>query len=217
MLLAPSLLAADFLDLRGQVGKISKYGDILHLDVMDGVFVPNISFGFPVLEAVCRETKVPADMHLMIVEPWKYLPRFLELRPGWLSFHLEAAEDAGEDPAVHLRTVRAAGVKAGLAIDPDVPVEKLFPYIPEADYVLVMSVFAGFGGQKFIPETFDRVRRVSDFIKSNSLSCKIEVDGGVGSDNASELAQAGCDIAVAGSAFFKAQDPAAFAEAVRGF
>ena len=202
--IAPSVLAADFLHLEKDVETINKYADIFHLDVMDGVFVPNISFGFPVIEAIASKAQKPMDVHLMIVQPEKYVDRFAQLGASMISFHLNATED----PEGLLRHIRSLGVKSGLVINPDIPVEDLFPYIKDADYVLLMSVFAGFGGQKFIEATYDRIRTLKAEIERQGLDVKIEVDGGVSVSNAAALAEAGAEIFVAGSAVFKAENPA---------
>jgi ribulose-phosphate 3-epimerase len=202
--IAPSVLAADFLRLEKDVETINKYADIFHLDVMDGVFVPNISFGFPVIEAIASKAKKPMDVHLMIVQPEKYVDRFAQLGASMISFHLNATED----PEGLLKHIRSLGVKSGLVINPDIPVEDLFPYIKDADYVLLMSVFAGFGGQKFIEATYDRIRTLKAEIERQGLDVKIEVDGGVSVSNAAALAEAGAEIFVAGSAVFKAENPA---------
>lgn len=202
--IAPSVLAADFLHLEKDVETINKYADIFHLDVMDGVFVPNISFGFPVIEAIASKAKKPMDVHLMIVQPEKYVDRFAQLGASMISFHLNATED----PEGLLKHIRSLGVKSGLVINPDIPVEDLFPYIKDADYVLLMSVFAGFGGQKFIEATYDRIRTLKAEIERQGLDVKIEVDGGVSVSNAAALAEAGAEIFVAGSAVFKAENPA---------
>lgn len=202
--IAPSVLAADFLHLEKDVETINKYADIFHLDVMDGVFVPNISFGFPVIEAIASKAQNPMDVHLMIVQPEKYVDRFAQLGASMISFHLNATED----PEGLLKHIRSLGVKSGLVINPDIPVEDLFPYIKDADYVLLMSVFAGFGGQKFIEATYDRIRTLKAEIERQGLDVKIEVDGGVSVSNAAALAEAGAEIFVAGSAVFKAENPA---------
>ena len=202
--IAPSVLAADFLHLEKDVETINKYADIFHLDVMDGVFVPNISFGFPVIEAIASKAQKPMDVHLMIVQPEKYVDRFAQLGASMISFHLNATED----PEGLLKHIRSLGVKSGLVINPDIPVEDLFPYIKDADYVLLMSVFAGFGGQKFIEATYDRICTLKAEIERQGLDVKIEVDGGVSVSNAAALAEAGAEIFVAGSAVFKAEDPA---------
>lgn len=205
------MLAADFLHLEKDVETVNKYADIFHLDVMDGVFVPNISFGFPVIEAIAKKAEKPLDVHLMIVEPEKYVERFAKAGASMISFHLNATSD----PSAVLRMLRSFGVKAGLVINPDIPVESLYPYLAEADFVLLMSVFAGFGGQKFIEETYDRVRTLKAEIERQGLDLMLEVDGGVSAANARALTEAGFDILVAGSAVFKAEDPAAVIAAMR--
>ena len=209
--IAPSMLPADFLHLEKDVETVNRYADIFHIDVMDGVFVPNISFGFPVMEAIARKAEKPMDVHLMIVEPEKYVERFAKAGASMLSFHLNATSD----PSSVLRQIRSYGVKAGLVINPDIPVESLFPYLAEADFILLMSVFAGFGGQKFIEETYERVRTLKAEINRQGLDLMLEVDGGVSAANAKALAEAGFDILVAGSAVFKAEDPAEVIAAMR--
>ena len=206
------MLAADFLHLEKDIETVNRYADIFHLDVMDGAFVPNISFGFPVIEAIASKAEKPMDVHLMIIEPEKYVDRFAALGAEMISFHLNASKD----PAALLKHIRSLGVKAGLVINPDIPVEELFPYLQDADYVLLMSVFAGFGGQKFIEATYDRIRTLKAEIGRQELDIKIEVDGGVSASNAAALAEAGAEIFVAGSAVFKAEDPAAVIAAMRG-
>ena len=212
ILIAPSMLAADFLHLEKDIETVNRYADIFHLDVMDGAFVPNISFGFPVIEAIASKAEKPMDVHLMIIEPEKYVDRFAALGAEMISFHLNASKD----PAALLKHIRSLGVKAGLVINPDIPVEELFPYLQDADYVLLMSVFAGFGGQKFIEATYDRIRTLKAEIGRQGLDIKIEVDGGVSASNAAALVEAGAEIFVAGSAVFKAEDPAAVIAAMRG-
>ena len=210
--IAPSMLAADFLHLEKDVQTVNRYADLFHLDVMDGVFVPNISFGFPVIEAIAQKAEKPMDVHLMIVQPEKYVERFAKVGAEMISFHLNATED----PAAVLKQIRSLGVKAGLVINPDIAVEDLYPYLKDADFILLMSVFAGFGGQKFIEATYERVRSLSAEIKRQGLSIPIQVDGGVSASNASALVEAGAEILVAGSAVFKAGDPAAVIAAMRG-
>jgi len=210
--IAPSILAADFLHLEKDVEIVNRYADIFHLDVMDGVFVPNISFGFPVIEAIAKKAEKPMDVHLMIVEPEKYAERFAKVGASMISFHLNATED----PASLLKSIRSWGLKAGLVINPDIPVENLFPYLKDADYVLLMSVFAGFGSQKFIEATYDRIRTLKAEIDRQGLDIKIEVDGGVSPSNAKALAEAGAEIFVAGSAVFRSEDPAAVIASMRG-
>lgn len=210
--IAPSMLAADFLHLEKDVQTVNRYADLFHLDVMDGVFVPNISFGFPVIEAIAQKAEKPMDVHLMIVQPEKYVERFAKVGAEMISFHLNATED----PAAVLKQIRSLGVKAGLVINPDIAVEDLYPYLKDADFILLMSVFAGFGGQKFIEATYERVRSLSAEIKRQGLTIPIQVDGGVSASNASALVEAGAEILVAGSAVFKAEDPAAVIAAMRG-
>ena len=195
---------------------LNAHADLIHLDVMDGTLVPNLSFGFSVLEPLSRVATVPLDTHLMIVNPDKYFKRFAALGLKMLSFHLEAARLEGRDAGEMLREIRELGPEAGLAINPDIPVEDVFPFLEDADFILVMSVFAGFGGQAFIPETFDRVKKLKAEILRRGLPCKIEVDGGVGLSNAKQLHEAGVDIVVAGSSVFKSEDPAGTIAAMRG-
>ena len=205
MLVAPSILAADFLHLEKDVRIVNEHADIFHLDVMDGVFVPNISFGFPVVEAIAQKARKPLDVHLMIVEPWKYAERFAAVGASMISFHFEAARDRSREL---LSTIQSLGVKAGIVINPDCPVEDIFPLLETADFILLMSVFAGFGGQKFIPESLDRIRAVKARLDLIGRDIPIEVDGGICPDNAALLAEAGASILVAGSSVFKAPDPA---------
>ncbi len=214
--LAPSMLSADSLHLSDDVACVNRNADLFHLDVMDGVFVPNISFGFPIIEAIAKEAKLPMDVHLMIVHPEKYLERFSKTGASMISFHLEAAWAAEQDPAILLEQLRSYGVKAGLVINPDIPVEKLFPYLEHCDYVLIMSVFAGFGGQKFIEDTYGRIQTLKQEIDRRGLDCLIEVDGGVSVANVDRLAEVGAELFVAGSAYFKADDRDEFAKAIRG-
>lgn len=213
--IAPSMLSADFLHLEKDVEMVNGCADIFHLDIMDGVLVPNISYGFPVIEAIAKKAVKPMDAHLMIVHPEKYFERFAKTGVKMMSFHLEAADRDGNDPAEMLDMIKSYGIKAGLAINPDIAPERVFPYLEKADYILVMSVFAGFGGQKFIETTYDRIRAIKSEISRIGSSCQIEVDGGVSPSNASALAAAGAEILVAGSAVFKAEDPASTIEAMR--
>ena len=199
------MLSADFLHLEKDVEMVNRYADIFHLDIMDGVFVPNISYGFPVVEAIASKARKPIDAHLMIVQPEKYVERFAKVGADMISFHL----DATQNPGSVLKQIRSFGCKAGLVINPDIEVESLFPYLEQADYILLMSVFAGFGGQKFIEDTFGRVETLKSEIDRRKLTLPIEVDGGVSPANAAALSGRGAEILVAGSAVFKSSDPAA--------
>lgn len=210
--IAPSMLAADFLHLEKDVEMVNENADLFHLDIMDGVFVPNISYGFPVVEAIAKIATKPLDTHLMIVEPEKYVERFVKAGSAMVSFHLNATKD----PDAVLAQIRAYGAKAGLVINPDIPVESLFPHLQNCDFVMLMSVFAGFGGQKFIEDTYARVEALKAEIDAQGLDIPIEVDGGVSSSNAAALVKAGARILVAGSAVFKAEDPAAIIAQMRG-
>lgn len=206
------MLAADFLHLEKDVEMVNENADLFHLDIMDGVFVPNISYGFPVVEAIAKIATKPLDTHLMIVEPEKYVERFVKAGSAMVSFHLNATKD----PDAVLAQIRAYGAKAGLVINPDIPVESLFPHLKNCDFVMLMSVFAGFGGQKFIEDTYARVEALKAEIDAQGLDIPIEVDGGVSSSNAAALVKAGARILVAGSAVFKAEDPAAVIAQMRG-
>ena len=210
--IAPSMLAADFLHLDKDVRIVNENADLFHLDIMDGVFVPNISYGFPVVEAIASAAHKPLDVHLMIVQPEKYIERFARIGVSMLSFHLNATDK----PAQTLLHIRETGMKAGLVINPDRSVETLYPYLHLCDYIILMSVYAGFGGQKFIEETYERIRVLKAEIDRQGLPVKIEVDGGVCPANAAQLVEAGAEILVAGSAVFKAENPADVIGALKG-
>ena len=212
MKVAPSILTADFLHLEKELKAIDKDSDYIHLDIMDGTLVPNISFGFPVIEAVAKAVSKPMDAHLMVVNPDKWFEKLASLGVQMVSFHLEAS---GRKTAENLQKTQKLGMKAGIAINPDVPVEKLYRYIGKADFFLIMSVFAGFGGQKFIYESLDRVGKLKAELLKKGSPALIEVDGGVGLSNAAALREAGADIVVAGSAVLGADDPAATIRALQ--
>lgn len=202
--IAPSILSADFTQLGNEIAWLNdSEADWLHVDVMDGVFVPNISFGFPIMKPLQALSTKPLDVHLMIVHPEKYVERFCDAGAYSVGFHLEAVED----PLPILALIKKKGVRTCLTINPDIPVERLFPYLKEVDMVLLMSVFAGFGGQKFIPETYEKLRLLRHEIDTQHLSTLIEIDGGVNTENASELFTNGADVLVAGSAIFGATNP----------
>ena len=212
ILISPSMLAADFLHLQKDVEMVNQHADMFHLDIMDGTFVPNISYGFPVVEAIASIAQKPLDVHLMIVHPEKYIERFARIGVSMLSFHLNATDK----PAQTLLHIRETGMKAGLVINPDMPVESLYPYLHLCDHIILMSVYAGFGGQKFIEDTYERIRTLKAEIDRLQLSVKIEIDGGVCPENAGKLIEAGAEILVAGSAVFKSDDPATTVSLLRG-
>lgn len=206
------MLAADFLHLENDVALVNDHADMFHLDVMDGVFVPNISYGFPVIEAIAKKAVKPLDVHLMIVDPDRYVERFAKAGADMISFHLNAVPD----PVPVLEHIRSCGVLAGLTINPDIPVDSLFPYLEHCDFVMLMAVYAGFGGQSFIVDTYQRISELKAEISRQGLNIPVEVDGGVSSANSAELAEAGATILVAGSAVFKAADPAGEISRIRG-
>lgn len=207
---SPSIHAADFLHLGDEIAMLNESSaEMIHLDVMDGSMVPNISFGFSILDPVSKIAEKTLDAHLMIINPDKYFARFAASGMDMLSFHYEAAMLAGKDPAEWLGRIRSLGMKAGLAINPDIPVKDIFKYVGDADFILVMSVFAGYSGQKFIAETYDRISELKKYIADNGYDCMIEVDGGVSPDNCCALADCGADILVAASSVFKSDDPKA--------
>ncbi|MBR1786862.1 MAG: ribulose-phosphate 3-epimerase [Paludibacteraceae bacterium] len=212
-LISPSLLSADFAHLADDIQMINQSdADWLHIDVMDGTFVPNLSFGFPIMEAIEPICKKPLDVHLMIVHPEKYVERFVDAGAWSVGFHLEAVDD----PMPILEQIRKKNCRTCLTINPDIAVERLYPYLKEVDMVLLMSVFAGYGGQKFIPETMDKLRTLKAEITRQGLDTLIEIDGGVNAQNAESLYNAGADVLVAGSAVFHAQDPKEAIRKIKG-
>lgn len=210
--ISPSVLAADLSNLASEVNNIELNGaDMVHLDVMDGMFVTNISFGLPVIESLRSKTDMIFDVHLMIEKPERYADRFIEAGADILTFHLEACED----PLDLLRRIREQGVMAGISIKPGTPVEDVYLYLEECDMVLVMTVEPGYGGQKLIPETIEKVGKIKAECEKRGLDIEIQVDGGINADNAGAAISAGATILVAGSSVFKATDRRAAIEALR--
>ena len=201
--IAPSLLSADFGNLKEETVCIESAGaDYLHIDVMDGMFVPNISFGFPIIEALRPISKLHFDVHLMIEEPERYISRFIEAGADLVTVHYEAVKDLD----IALDTIRLGGKRVGLSVKPNTPVEVVFPYLDKLDLVLIMTVEPGFGGQKLIPHTVEKIRAMRREIDSRQLSVEIEADGGINGENAPALIEAGVDVIVAGSSVFGAKD-----------
>ena len=203
MKLAPSILSADFANLLGDVKKIEEGGaDYIHVDVMDGHFVPNISFGAPVMKCLNGKTSLPYDVHLMIENPDAYIKDFVTQQTEFITVHQEACRHLHRT----IQNIKAQGIKAGVSINPATPVSTLSCILADVDLVLIMSVNPGFGGQSFIDSTVEKVRELAQIKKEKNLDFAIEIDGGVTLDNAAMLAEAGVEIAVAGSAVFKASD-----------
>ncbi len=212
--IAPSVLSADFAKMGEEIKSVEQAGaDVIHLDVMDGVFVPNITFGIKMVADVRRITSLPLDCHLMIVHPEKYVKDFAKAGADYITVHYEACGESLKDT---LLQIRENNVKCGLVINPDTPVEKVENLIPLCDMVLVMSVFPGFGGQKFIADVLDKCRAIRKIIDENNLDCLLEIDGGINADTAKSAREAGCDVLVAGSAVFGASDRVAAISSVRG-
>lgn len=201
--LAPSILSADFTKLGEEIKETEELGiKYLHIDVMDGIFVPNISFGMPVIKSIRKNSNMIFDVHLMITEPEKYIEDFAKAGADIINFHSEATHDI----AGTIEKVKATGKKVGLTIKPHTDISILEKYLPQLDLVLVMSVEPGFGGQKFMEHTLAKVKRLAEIIKENNYDCLVEIDGGVNEANIGRIAAAGCDIAVAGSAFYGKDD-----------
>jgi ribulose-phosphate 3-epimerase len=211
VLIAPSILSADFSRLGEAVQLAEKAGaDVIHVDIMDGHFVPNLTLGPRLVEAIRGETRLPIDVHLMVENPRAFVPAFHEAGADWISIHVEATAHLHKD----LGLIRELGRKAGVALNPATPIGTLGEVLREIDYVLIMSVDPGWGGQSFIPSCLEKIRKLRDMIRAAGLAVPIEVDGGIKLDNVEDIVRAGMEIVVVGSAVYAAPDPA---EAIRQF
>ena len=211
-IIAPSMLSSDFGRLIDEIELINKSNaDWFHLDVMDGVFVPNITFGSPVLDIFKNYAKKPLDVHLMIVNPENYIDKFSSYNPDIITIHMEAVNDI----SAVLKKIKNLNIKAGLAINPDTPIKHLEPYINEIDMVCLMGVFPGFSGQKFINKTNSRLRDLKNLIESKKSKVLIQIDGGVDLSNVKELSRLGADILVSGSCIFKSKNPSKIIDSLK--
>ncbi len=203
MKIAPSIIAADFTKLNSEIKKVEEAGvDLIHLDIMDGIFVPNITFGPMIVAAISKMTKLELDAHLMIVKPEKYFARFIECGAKWLSFHIETVKDVKKS----IDFLKKKECHPGIAVNPETSLKRVLKYIDKLDYLLIMTVHPGFYGQKFIPEVLKKIEQARDFIDKHRLRCLIQVDGGINVENAPIVARAGADILVAGAGIFKTKD-----------
>ena len=210
--ISPSMLSADFNKLGEELIDIERAGaDMIHLDVMDGVFVTNISFGLPVVEALRKNSKIIFDVHLMITAPEKYVERFIDAGADIVTFHHEATKDTAKTLAM----IRSKGAKAAVSVKPGTPIEEIYPYLELCDMVLIMTVEPGYGGQAFMPEMLEKVRKLKAEIDSRGLAIDIQVDGGINDKTAKEAVSAGANVLVAGSAVFKEKDRKAAIDALR--
>ena len=211
MLVAPSLLSCDFADIKNEIKTVSS-ADMLHLDVMDGHFVPNISIGIPVISSIRKTTDMTLDCHLMISNPEKYVPQFAKAGADIISVHVEATEDCGEI----IKLIKENGSKPALAVKPNTPIDVVYPYLEDLYMVLVMTVEPGFGGQKMISECLDKVKALKCEIRKRGLNVVIQADGGINDETLSETVASGVDIAVLGSAVFAQKDRNSYIEKIRG-
>ena len=211
---APSILSADFVNLERDIRKLSETGvDYVHVDVMDGIFVPNITIGIPVVAAIRHITDLPLDVHLMIDRPLRYVEQFCKAGSDLLTVHIEA--DTEENTLEALKKIRANGVRAAVSIKPNTPAEAVLPFLPLCDLILMMTVEPGFGGQAFMEHLMPKLRQLRAYIDAQNPACELEVDGGVNEKTAMICRENGANVLVAGSAYFKAADPAAFVRALK--
>lgn len=213
IIIAPSILSGDFANMGKSVNDAIAWGaDWIHCDVMDGVYVPNFTFGMPMVEAINRICDATLDVHLMMIKPEKYVERFVKAGADIVTFHPEASDN----PLETIDAIKNAGAKAGIVFNPDVDIERYKHLFDKCDVILVMTVFAGYGGQKFIPYCLDRIKKVKDICVEKGINPIIEVDGGIGEDNAREVIEAGASALVAGSAIYKSKDPVNTIKILRG-
>lgn len=211
---APSILSADFVNLERDIRALKETGaDYVHVDVMDGLFVPNITIGIPVVAAIRRITDMPLDVHLMIDRPLRYVDDFCKAGSDLLTVHVEA--DTQENTLAALKRIRENGVRAAISVKPKTPAEAVLPFLPYCDLILVMTVEPGFGGQSFMQDMMPKLKTIRGYINAQNPGCELEVDGGVNTETARICRENGANVLVAGSAYFKAADPAAFVRAVK--
>ena len=214
ILVSPSILAADFANLERDIHDIEINGaDWVHVDVMDGVFVPNISIGIPVVKSLRKVTKMPLDVHLMITRPIRYIEEFAGAGADWITFHIEA--DTQENNLACLEKIHALGCKAGISVKPGTPAEAVRPYLGKCEMILVMTVEPGFGGQKFMADMMPKLSAIRDMLQAAGLECRLQVDGGVDAVTAPIVKENGADVLVAGSAYFKAADRSGFVKLLK--
>ena len=212
--LSPSILAADFVNLERDIRALTPAGaNYVHVDVMDGLFVPNITIGIPVVAAIRKITELPLDVHLMIDRPIRYVDDFCKAGSDILTIHVEA--DSEENTIAALKRIRENGVKAAISVKPKTPAEAVLPYLPYCDLILVMTVEPGFGGQAFMEDMMPKLKTIRGYIDAQNPSCELEVDGGVNVETGRICCENGANVLVAGSAFFKAPNPSAFAKAIK--
>lgn len=211
---APSILSADFVNLERDIRALKETGaDYVHVDVMDGLFVPNITIGIPVVAAIRRITDMPLDVHLMIDRPLRYVDDFCKAGSDLLTVHVEA--DTQENTLAALKRIRENGVRAAISVKPKTPAEAVLPFLPYCDLILVMTVEPGFGGQSFMQDMMPKLKTIRGYIDAQNPGCELEVDGGVNTETARICRENGANVLVAGSAYFKAADPTAFVRAVK--